>query len=183
MALNITTRAHYALRLMVEITRASLRNESVHLGEISRRTDISRRYLEQIVIPLKGAALIKGRSGKNGGYTLAKPAAEIALGHVIEATIGPIGIVECVEDPQSCIRAPFCECHLIWKLINSKIRDVLYCYSLDDLSDKKCLGEIFAEVASLEEKKTAPKKFKAPSTTEDFGTDSSAAASKAAPCR
>ena len=96
-----------------------------------------RRYLEQLVIGLKNASLIRGVSGKVGGYCLTKPAGEIKIGAIIESAIGPVNIVDCVSDPRQCLKADVCECRLLWTLINGCISDVLNEFSLADMLDKK----------------------------------------------
>lgn len=146
MALKVSTRARYALRMMVEISRGGRDEELLNLSDISRRTDISRRYLEQLVISLKNASLLTARSGRNGGYCLVRPASDISLGHIVEAAIGPVSIVECVLDPKHCRRSDGCEARLVWSLINCRIREVLYSYSLADLSNGRQIEKISAEI-------------------------------------
>jgi Rrf2 family protein len=85
------------------------------------------------VFGLRNAALIRGRSGRAGGYVLAKSAHEIKIRHIIEAAIGPIAITDCVVDPEQCINSDFCNCRNLWCLINQRITGVLEEYTLADL--------------------------------------------------
>jgi Rrf2 family protein len=132
--MKLTTRARYALRAMIEIARRSHDGKPVNLHDIAERTAVSRRYLEQLVIPMKNAALIKGVSGKDGGYLLARPAAEIMVGDVIQAAIGPINIVNCVNDPESCMKVEWCECRPLYVLLNQRIKDAFDSFTLADLA-------------------------------------------------
>jgi Rrf2 family cysteine metabolism transcriptional repressor len=100
------------------------------LAVIAETTGISRRYLEQLAMDLRGASLIRGKSGRRGGYELAKPASAIRLGEIVEAAIGPINIVDCVLEPEICIKGEFCECRTIYRLINQRITEVLNEFSL-----------------------------------------------------
>jgi Rrf2 family protein len=111
----------------------------VSLSEVASEANVSRRYLEQLVIGLKNAALIRGKSGKGGGYLLAKPADQIPLRQIIESAIGPINIVECVGHPEGCLKADFCECRVLYDLINKKITSVMDSLMLSDLADDKRL--------------------------------------------
>jgi Rrf2 family transcriptional regulator, cysteine metabolism repressor len=137
MPLKLSTRARYALRLMLEIAKQADRNIPVSLHQVARQAEMPRRYLEQLVIGLKNASLIRGVSGKVGGYCLTKPAGEIKIGAIIESAIGPVNIVDCVSDPRRCLKADVCECRLLWSLINGRISDVLNEFSLADMLDKK----------------------------------------------
>ena len=135
--MKLSTRARYALRLMVQIAKQADRNIPVSLQQVAQQGDLPRRYLEQLVIGLKNASLIRGVSGKVGGYCLTKPAGEIKIGAIIESAIGPINIVDCVNEPRQCLKADVCECRLLWVLINGRIADVLNEFSLADMLDKK----------------------------------------------
>ena len=137
MPVKLSTRARYALRLMLEIAKQADRNIPVSLQQVARQGEMPRRYLEQLVIGLKNASLIRGVSGKIGGYCLTKPAGEIKIGAIIESAIGPVNIVDCVNDPRQCLKADVCECRLLWALINGRIADVLNEFSLADMLDKK----------------------------------------------
>ncbi|MGA7104182.1 MAG: Rrf2 family transcriptional regulator [Candidatus Deferrimicrobiaceae bacterium] len=135
--MKLSTRARYALRLMVQIAKQEDRNIPVSLNQVAREGELPRRYLEQLVIGLKNASLIRGVSGKEGGYCLTKPAGEIKIGAIIESAIGPVNIVGCVNEPRQCLKADVCECRLLWVLINGRIADVLNEFSLADMLDKK----------------------------------------------
>jgi len=135
--MKLSTRARYALRLMVQIAKQADRNIPVSLQQVARQGELPRRYLEQLVIGLKNASLIRGVSGKVGGYCLTKPAGEIKIGAIIESAIGPVNIVDCVNEPRQCLKADVCECRLLWVLINGRIVDVLNEFSLADMLDKK----------------------------------------------
>ena len=132
--MKLSTRARYALRMMVEIAKQTHGDEKVSLSQVAKSSDLPRRYLEQLAIGLKNASLITGFSGKGGGYILAKSPEEIRIGEIIEAAIGPINIVECVLRPEMCLKADFCDCRWIYHHINDRITEVLNDFSLADLA-------------------------------------------------
>ncbi len=127
---------------MVVIARRSGTAGPVSLEKVSKTTRISRRYLEQLALALKSASLLRSVSGRKGGYALARPAEEIKIGQIIEAAIGPVNVVECVGQPEACLKSDFCECRLVYMLINKGIKEVLHAYSLADLADKKWLEKV-----------------------------------------
>lgn len=120
---------------MVAVVRLSGANRPVSLERIARETLVSRRYLEQLAIHLKRAALIKGVSGRNGGYLLVRPAEEILIGEILEAAIGPINIVDCVLESELCMMSDCCECRGLYSLVNQRIVDTFNAQSLADLAD------------------------------------------------
>ncbi len=64
--------------------------DPVRIREISERQGIPARYLEQIFQRLRRAQIVASKRGPGGGYTLARPAAEITLREVLEAVEGPL---------------------------------------------------------------------------------------------
>ncbi|MEW6367079.1 MAG: Rrf2 family transcriptional regulator [Acidobacteriota bacterium] len=148
--MKLSTRARYALRMMLDMSRHQEDGLPVSLKEISERTRISNKYLEQLVIALKNRGLIRAVSGRGGGYFLAREPQKIKIGEIVEASIGQISIVECVGDPDLCMLSDSCECRLIWSLINKRIRNVLAEFSLADLSDRKLLAGVRKQLADDE---------------------------------
>lgn len=140
--MKISTRGRYALRMMLDIVRNGGEDTPVSLTAVSQRTNISHGYLEQVVLALKGARLVRGVAGRHGGYRLAKPASEITIRQILEATIGPVSVVDCVEEPEACLRAEYCECRLVYALINQRIGEVLDEFTLADLANPRWLKEV-----------------------------------------
>jgi len=122
---------------MLDISRHAKDDKPVHLREIARRNKLSKGYLEQLVVSLRNAHLIRSFSGRGGGYRLVKPPEQIRLLEIFEATIGPINVVECVAHPEECMRSEYCECRILWELLNQRIIFLLTDYSLKDLSNER----------------------------------------------
>lgn len=151
--MKISTRPRYALRLMLDISRNARDDKPVHLREIARRNRLSKGYLEQLVVSLKNAQLIRSSSGRGGGYRLFKAPEQISLLDIFEATIGPINIVECLAHPEECMRSNYCECRILWELLNVKIMDLLGGYSLKDLSNEGGIERMLDELRTYCEKR------------------------------
>lgn len=133
--MRLSTRARYALRMMLDVARNGRTGDPVSLANVAERTGISRGYLEQLALALRSARLVRGVSGRHGGYKLTTPPTEITVGQIVEAAIGPVYLVDCLEDPTTCVRAEYCECRVIYALINRRIQEVLREYTLADLLD------------------------------------------------
>ncbi len=138
---KLSTRARYALRMLLEIAKQP-ENTTVSLGTVSKNTNISRRYLDQLAIALKSASLVVSSSGRGGGYRLARPSAEINLAEIVEASIGPINIVDCVGNPEVCDKANGCLPREVYALINRRINDAFSELTLAKLADPAILHEV-----------------------------------------
>jgi Rrf2 family protein len=147
--LKLSTRARYALRMMLDVARNGGTETPVSLAMVSERTGLSRGYLEQVAAALRSARLLRAASGRHGGYRLAGPPEEITVGNIIEATIGQVCLVDCLDDPTTCVRAEFCECRMVYSLINNRVTEVLHAYTLADLLDPAWVRSVGNEIAHL----------------------------------
>jgi len=130
---------------MLEVARLA-GDQPVSLAAVAERTHLSRAYLEQLALALRNARLVKGVCGKGGGYRLGREPSEITVREILEAVMGPIAIVECVEDPTSCMLAEFCECRPVYGLINQRITDALSSFTLADLLNTERVAAMRGEL-------------------------------------
>ncbi len=105
----------------------------VPLRDLAARQEISAKYLEQLLIPLKGAGLIKSIRGARGGYQLAYESDSISLYDIVRSLEGPLAPVECLEDATFCDRVGGCTVHLVWGEMGNILVDFLTHMSLADL--------------------------------------------------
>jgi Rrf2 family protein len=113
-------------------------NGPVPRQELAERQGISADYVAQLFGTLQGAGLVAGVMGPGGGYRLARDAARITAGDVVQAVEGPLAVVHCAlpgpnEEP-ACDRVDGCVAHLLWKQLSEAMADVLNAVSLDDLA-------------------------------------------------
>lgn len=109
----------------------------VELKEIARKENISLKYLEQIIIPLRTAGLVKSMRGSKGGYSLGKPPSEIRLNDLIEILEGPINLVECLKDPKACQKSPICVTRDIWREASDTINGIFHSITLQDMINRR----------------------------------------------
>jgi Rrf2 family protein len=146
--MKISTRGRYALRMMLDVARHDGHDTPVSLASVADRSGISHGYLEQVALALRNAGLVRGVAGRHGGYRLSSPPEKISIRQIIEATIGPICVVDCIEEPDACPRADFCECRIVYALINLRIGEVLEEFTLADLADPSWMKETGEAVTS-----------------------------------
>lgn len=130
--MKISTRTRYAVRLLFELA-IEYNKGPISLREISKRQDISEKYLAQLVIPLKSGGLINSIQGNVGGYRLSRKPQDITFQDVFDLMESNKFLVPCLENSDVCDRYDKCPPVDIWSLISSKIKDVLISVTLDDL--------------------------------------------------
>ena len=113
MSLQITRRADYAVRTMIEVVRSG-DGAPVLTQEVAARQGIPAPFLAKIVLALTRGGLLRSYRGAGGGITLARPAESITLLQVVEAVDGPIAVSSCVLWPEECSRSGVCPVHEIW---------------------------------------------------------------------
>ncbi len=129
----ISTRARYALRVLIDLAQ-NQETRFIPLKEISKRQEISEKYLEIIVKTLVKGNILKGLRGKGGGYRLTRLPEEYTIGEIIELTEGPIAPVACLlPDAEICRRKSDCITLPLWEKFDSLIHDFFYSITLDDL--------------------------------------------------
>jgi Rrf2 family protein len=121
--------------MMWEIARLGGENAPVSLAAVSRRGHLSRNSLAPLALALRNRGLLRAVRGKDGGYGLARPSSQITIGEIIEAATGPISIVDCVRNPDSCLRSDACDCRPAYALLNDQIAEVLDRVTLAEMMD------------------------------------------------
>jgi Rrf2 family cysteine metabolism transcriptional repressor len=106
------------------------------LTEIAELEDLPRAYLEQLVISLRDADLVRSTRGAHGGYELSRPPEEISMSEVLRALEGPIAPMICVTDNPdhaTCVRSGFCTVNFMWVRVRDAIAGALDSMTLADL--------------------------------------------------
>ncbi|HEK86154.1 MAG TPA: Rrf2 family transcriptional regulator [Candidatus Aminicenantes bacterium] len=131
---RISTKGRYGTRLMLNLAQHYQKGLAARsLKEVAEEEDISIRYLEQIIIPLRVHHLVKSVRGAGGGYTLTRPPAAIKVSEVLQAVEGNCCLVECLEDKNYCPRMSYCAAYEIWKEGTRIMKEYFDSVSLQDM--------------------------------------------------
>lgn len=122
--MKVSTRSRYGVRAMLELG-LNFPGGPMPLRTLASRQEISAKYLEQLLIPLKSAGMVRSQRGARGGYMLAVDPEEVTLLMVVRALEGPMSLVDCVEDPEYCGRMESCAAHRLWTDLNRLMEDYL----------------------------------------------------------
>jgi Rrf2 family iron-sulfur cluster assembly transcriptional regulator len=115
--MKLTTKSRYGTRLLLDIAVYG-KEKPVPLSDVSRRQNISLKYLEQLTPKLREAGIIKSHRGPFGGHTLAKSPEDISIGQVVRILEKSIEIADCANQEKQvcgvCNRAGECLSRWVW---------------------------------------------------------------------
>ncbi len=130
--MKLSTRSRYGTRILVDLAHHHAQGP-VQIGEISKRQDISVKYLEQLIRPLKVAKLVISVRGPKGGHILAKKPDDITLGQVVRLFEGQSELVECISCPERCPMSDDCRVRLAWQEATRALYEKLDAMTIADL--------------------------------------------------
>jgi Rrf2 family protein len=129
---KVSAKADYAVRASLELATAE--DGPVKGERISQAQEIPLRFLENILIDLRHAGLIRAQRGAEGGYWLARPPDEISLGEVIRAVDGPLASVR-GEPPEDVSYVGAAEnLRTVWVALRASLRSVVDEVTLADVA-------------------------------------------------
>jgi Rrf2 family protein len=133
---KVSTRGDYASRALLSLALHADVEVPTSVRDISERTALPQPYLEQILLALKGAGLVRSKRGVGGGYVLARPPSEIALSEIISAVDGPIVAGDFGEPHKNgaCDHEGQCVLLAIWAQVGEHMRRVLGDITLADIA-------------------------------------------------
>jgi len=135
MAMKLSTRSRYGTRLMVDMAQ-HYHDGPIHLSDVAKRQDVSVKYLEQIIVPLKKAGYIKSLRGPKGGHILGRPPEEITVKEIVAVLEEGSSLVKCCDDITVCQRSHICPTRLLWKEASDAMFEKLQTINLADLVKK-----------------------------------------------
>ncbi|MBN1420187.1 MAG: Rrf2 family transcriptional regulator [Planctomycetes bacterium] len=112
--MRISSKAEYACLVVLDLARAAKGDEPVPLRVLSDRKSLPYKYLTQILLQLKAAGIVRSTRGSNGGYTLARPPAEITVWDVIMAVQPEDDTAPRGNDSGRTDLADYCALRRIW---------------------------------------------------------------------
>jgi len=133
--MKVSTRGEYGVRAMVALAK-HYGEGPISIAAMAKESSVPYAYLEQLIVPLRKAALVESRRGAQGGYRLTRSPELIGVGEVYRVMEGPVAPMDCVsEDPadQTCPLIDGCETRPVWLRVRDSIVDALDSMTLADL--------------------------------------------------
>jgi Rrf2 family iron-sulfur cluster assembly transcriptional regulator len=135
---RVSTRGDYASRALLSLALHAGGSKPTSVRDIAERTGLPQPYLEQILLALKGAGLVRSKRGVGGGYVLARTPDDIHLGQIVSAVDGPIQAGDFGEPHQNgaCNHEGQCVLLAVWAEVGEQMRQHLDSYTLADMVDR-----------------------------------------------
>jgi Rrf2 family iron-sulfur cluster assembly transcriptional regulator len=135
--MKVSTRGDYASRALLSLSLHAGEAGPTSVRDIAERTGLPQPYLEQILLALKGAGLVRSKRGVGGGYVLAREPSTITLGDIVSAVDGPITVGDFGEPHQNgaCDHEGQCVLTHVWNLAGEYMRAHLASYTLASIAE------------------------------------------------
>jgi len=133
--MKVSTRGDYACRALLSLALHGGQAAPTSVRDIAERTALPQPYLEQILLALKGAGLVRSKRGVGGGYVLARRPEEITLGQIVSAVDGPIVAGDFAEPHTggACDHEGQCVLLAVWAEVGEYMRAHLQSFTLADM--------------------------------------------------
>lgn len=132
----LSQRTRYTIRALLHL--ADRYGEGpIQLGEIAAAQNIPPKFLTVMMSEMRRAGLVESLRGREGGYWLAKPPAEISYGEIVRLTRGSLGLLPCAsrlsyQQCENCITEEQCRLHRVMLMVRDETARILDHLSLAD---------------------------------------------------
>src|SRR5215467_10970583 len=134
--MKLSSQEEYGLRCLVRVGRAGA-GDSVTIPELARAEGISEPNVAKMMRILRRGGFVKSTRGQSGGYTLSRPASDIAVGHVLAVLGGRLFEPAFCEGHSGierlCTHMPDCSIRSVWRMVQQAVDQVLAQITLKDL--------------------------------------------------
>jgi Rrf2 family protein len=128
--MRISAKVDYAVRAMCELA-AREAEAPIKADTIAAAQGISRSFLENILVDLKRAGLVRATRGRDGGYRMTRAPAEVSIADIIRAVEGPLADVRGVRPEALAFTGPATSLRDVWLANRVSVRRVLERVTLD----------------------------------------------------
>jgi len=126
---QLSKRTQYSLRALYALARG-YGHGPILIGDLAQEEVIPKKFLEQILLSLKGLGLVSSKKGKGGGYMLVQPPDQITLASVIRMMEGPLAPLPCASETRfrkcdECIDIETCGTRMVMKEVRDSVATIL----------------------------------------------------------
>ena len=138
--MKFTTKTEYGLVSLIYMARNGKADSWLTVKNIVQNEQFSATYIEKILQKLKKADIVESHKGKEGGYSLRRPPAEITLKEIIDALEGGTYEVYCEPDLRKgivCTHFGFCGVTAVWRKTKEMLDNFYASVTLEDLAKQE----------------------------------------------
>jgi Rrf2 family protein len=140
--MRISAKGEYAAKAVLHLSLKYPQVVTIH--EVAVRHNIPIKYLEHILLSLKKAGVLESRRGLRGGYTLARPPAEISVGEVLRVVDGRFSQASCIEvdllHAYACPESASCGLKQVWQDVQGAVERILFETTFDEVCRRTTSG-------------------------------------------
>ena len=132
----LSKKTKYGLKALSYLAKQE-QNVPILISDISISENISKKFLESILLTLKKSGILSSKKGKGGGYYLLKKPSEIKIATIIRLLEGPIAMLPCVslnyyEKCDDCVSEEKCSLSILMAEVRDSTLKILENKTLDD---------------------------------------------------
>lgn len=129
--MKVSKKAYYGLRAVLTLAQAT-EPQSIH--SIAEAEHLPEDYLEKVLQELRRGGIVEAKKGTAGGYTLARPVAELSTWDVLRVLDGPIKMfTPPIKGELPCLQVSHCQTNQVWRVLEEKIEQTLSAITLDTI--------------------------------------------------
>lgn len=133
----LTNKGKYGLKAMVHLATLSPGTTAMS-AEIASAEQISKKFLDTILLELRNAGMLRTKKGPGGGYSLSRSPKDIRVGHIIRTLDGPLAPIGCASKSayvpcQDCDDLQSCEVRLVMMRVRDAMSDILDKMTLEEM--------------------------------------------------
>jgi Rrf2 family protein len=141
----LTKKGKYGLKALVHLAQLQP-GQTAFVLDIATKNNISKKFLDAILLELRNTGVLRSKKGPGGGYALARPSSEIMIGEVVRTLDGPLAPLRCAsrtayEPCNDCTSTENCQVRLSMIEVRDAIAAVLDTMSLEDFARKKGVAD------------------------------------------
>lgn len=137
----LTKKGKYGLKALVHLAQLEP-GKTAFVSEIAERNNISKKFLDAILLELRKGGILRSKKGPGGGYALSKPASEISIGQAVRVLDGPLAPIRCAsktafEPCDDCDHPDECQVRQSMAEVRDAISEVLDNMTLAEMATKR----------------------------------------------
>lgn len=123
----ITKKTDYATRAVLVLALEHQDGGVLSVQEIAERSEVPARFLQQIMVQLRGAGVVRSERGSNGGYRLNHPPEDLTLERIVRLLQGPLAPIPCATrlNPEPCPMEVQCALQAVWTEVRDRTIEIL----------------------------------------------------------
>jgi Rrf2 family protein len=146
----LTKKGKYGLKALVHLAQLEP-GKTAFISEIAEKNNISKKFLDAILLELRKGGILRSKKGPGGGYALSKPASQISIGQVVRILDGPLAPIRCAsktafEACDDCDNPEDCQVRHSMTEVRDAISSVLDNMTLEEMVAKRSVPSVEKQI-------------------------------------